>query len=549
MTEKATPPQTPSALARTGIERHLYANTQALLARFGTMSTRQRWGLLASVGILLAVGAGMIWLAVRPDMHVLMSGLEARDAQQVEQELTETNIPYDLTPDGATVRVPAAFLNKARLTIAGKGLPSSGRMGFEIFDKPNWVGSEFDERVNYQRALEGELDHAIESLNAVEQARVNLVLPHDSLFTDEQRNAKASVVLKLRRTLSDEEAQSIRGLVAGAVDTLKAGQVTLVDADGRQQFGPKSAGAEETQYEQMLTNKLLETLTPVAGVENVRASVTADFDSGSEDDVDEVYDPNKTATLSTERTEASSGGQPAPGGVPGTASNAPNVKPPVYPQQTTPMENTKREENTYAVSKQVRHRMQGPGRLRRVTAAILINDRMVPSADGKHVAWVPRTPAEMHEIQQLAQAAVGLDVSRGDQVTVQNLSFATNATTAAPSLAAKLIGHAGDSMGFVRYAVLLAVFLLVLIFIVRPVLGQLKQLTSSVQTLPAATGHASMLASAAGGLQLDQTDELSFERQQARAQVLFDRISEYMKKEPQQGTRLLQSWVRSSHKS
>ncbi len=549
MPEKSTTPPTPSALAKTGIEERLTANTQALRARFGSMSSRQRWGLLASLGVLLAAGGGMIWLAVRPDMRVLMSGLEARDAQQVEQELMEANIPYDLTPDGGTVRVPAAALDKARLSIAGKGLPSSGRMGFEIFDKPNWVGSEFDERVNYQRALEGELDHTIESLNAVAQARVNLVLPHDSLFTDDQRNAKASVVLKLRRTLSEEEAESVRSLVAGAIDTLKASQVTLVDADGRQQFGPKTAGAEEAQYEQLLTNKLLATLMPVAGEDNVRASVTADFDSGTEDDVDEVYDPSKVATLSADHTEASSSGQPAAGGVPGTASNAPNVKPPVYPQQTTPMQNSKREQDSYAVSKMVHHRMQGPGRLRRVTAAILINDRMAPSADGKHVAWVPRTPAEMHEIQQLAQAAVGMDASRGDQVTVQNMSFAANGTAASPGLATRLIDHAGDAMGFVRYGVLLAVFLLVLVFIVRPVLAQIKQLSSSVQTLPAAGGQAPQLKSAAGGAHLDQTEELSFERQQARAQVLFDHVSEYVKKEPQQGTRLLQSWVRSAHKS
>jgi flagellar M-ring protein FliF len=548
MPEKTPTPPPSSAIVKTGIEERLTANTRALRARFGSMSSRQRWGLLASLGILLAVGGGMIWLAIRPDMRVLMSGLEARDAQQVEQELMTADIPYDLTPDGTTIRVPDVSLDKARLAIAGKGLPSSGRMGFEIFDKPNWVGSEFDERVNYQRALEGELDHTIESLNAVDQARVNLVLPHDSLFTDDQRNAKASVVLKLRRSLSDEEAQSIRSLVAGAVDTLKVNQVILVDADGRQQFGPKTSGAQEAQYEQLLTNKLLATLMPVAGEDNVRASVTADFDSGSEDDVDEVYDPNKVATLSTDRTEASSGPQPTTGGVPGTASNAPNVKP-VYPQQTTPAQNSKREQDSYAVSKVIHHHIQGPGRLRRVTAAILINDRMVRSADGKHASWVPRTPAEMHEIQQLAQAAVGIDTARGDQLTVQNLAFATNANPATSGLATRVIQHVGDNVGFMHYGVLFAVFLMVLIFIVRPVLAQIKQLSSSVQTISASGGQAPQLTSASGAAHLDQTEELSFERQQARAQVLFDHVSDYVKKEPQQGTRLLQSWVRSTHKS
>ncbi|MGH9617701.1 MAG: flagellar M-ring protein FliF C-terminal domain-containing protein, partial [Acidobacteriaceae bacterium] len=186
--------------------------------------------------------------------------------------------------------------------------------------------------------------------------------------------------------------------------------------------------------------------------------------------------------------------------------------------------------------------------LLRVTAAILINDRMVRSADGKHVTWVPRTPAEMREIQQLAQAAVGFNMARGDQVTVQNIGFASNATAASPGLATRLIATAGENMGYLRYGVLLVAFLLVLIFIVRPVLGQINQLSSSVQTLPA-NGHTPLASFASGAAPLDQTEELSFERQQARAQVLFDHVSDYMKKEPQQGTRLLQSWVRSANKS
>ena len=135
----------------------------------------------------------------------------------------------------------------------------------------------------------------------------------------------------------------------------------------------------------------------------------------------------------------------------------------------------------------------------------------------------------------------------GDQLTVQNLAFATNANPATSGLATRLIDHVGDSMGFVRYGVLFAVFLMVLIFIVRPVLAQIKQLSSSVQTMSAG-GQAPQLKSASGAAQLDQTEELSFERQQARAQVLFDHVSEYVRKEPQQGTRLLQSWVRSAHK-
>lgn len=545
MTDKAAGEQQATTQSSgTALERRLVAGTQAFHRRLSALPSRQRWIVLGSVAVLLAIAGGMLYLALRPDMRVLLSGLQAQDAQQVEQELTAAAIPYDVTPDGTTIRVPANSLNAARIEVASKGLPSSGRMGFEIFDKPNWVGSEFDERVNYQRALEGELEHTIESISAVQQAHVNVVMPHDSLFTDEQRDAKASVVLKLRRHLSDEEAASIRNLVSGAVDTLKPAQVVLVDANGRQQFGPKSVLAEEAQYEQMLESKLIATLAPVAGEDNVRASVTADFDSGSEDDLDVQYDPNNVATLSMQSAQTTSAVAAPPGGVPGTAANAPNVKPPVYPQQAPQTENTKQENGTYAVTQHTRHHVQGPGRVHRITAAILINDRRVVSADGKHVSWQARTPAELAELQQLAQAAVGFDTVRGDKVTVQNLSFADNSTVSAPGLASRLMTHAGGNSTLIRDAVLLLVFFLAIVFIIRPVLGQLKSLTSSVQTLPA-SAQAALPSSAGEFRALDQTGELTFERQQARAQFLYDRVAEYVRKEPIHSTRLLQSWVRT----
>ncbi len=546
MTDKAAAEQQATTQSPgTALDRRLVSGTQALHQRLSALPGRQRWIMLGSVCVLLAIAGGMLYLSFRPDMRVLLSGLESRDAQQVEQELTAAAIPYDVTPDGTTVRVPANSLNAARIEVSSKELPSTGRMGFEIFDKPNWVGSEFDERVNYQRALEGELEHTIESINAVQQARVNVVMPHDSLFTEDQRDAKASVVLKLRRHLSDEEAASIRNLVAGAVDTLKPAQVVLVDANGRQQFGPKSALAEESQYEQMLESKLIATLAPVAGEDNVRASVMADFDSGSEDDLDVQYDPNNVATLSMQSAQTTSAVQAPPTGVPGTATNAPNVKPPLYPQQAPQTENTKQENGTYAVTQHTRHHIQGPGRVHRVTAAILINDRRVVSTDGKNVSWQPRTPAELMELQQLAQAAVGFDTARGDRVTVQNLSFADNSPASSPGFATRIMTHAGSNSSIVRDVVLLMVFLLALVFIVRPVLAQLKSMTSSVHTLPAPGQQAALPAYAGGFPALDQTGELSIERQQARAQFLYDRVAEYVRKEPVHSTRLLQSWVRT----
>src|SRR5713226_2082046 len=199
------------------------AMVAAMRERLMAMPAGKRTWLIVSGVFLAAMCAGMVWFAGRPDWRVLFSGLDGKDVQQVSQELAAAGIPYETTADGSGIQVPAEMLDKARMEVAAKGMPQTGRLGFELFDKPNWVGSEFDERVNYQRALEGELEHTIGTLGVVKSARVHLVLPQQSLFSGEQRMAKASVVLKLKRaSMNPEEADAIRSLVAGSVENLSA---------------------------------------------------------------------------------------------------------------------------------------------------------------------------------------------------------------------------------------------------------------------------------------------------------------------------------------
>ena len=163
-------------------------------------AAKRNW-LIGAAAFVLAVCAAMVWYAQRPDWRTLFNGLDGKDVQQVSQELAAAGIPYQVTQDGGGIEVPGDSLDKARMEVAAKGMPQTGRLGFELFDKPNWVGSEFDERVNYQRALEGELEHTINTLAFVRSSRVHLVLPQESLFTSEAKMAKASVVLRLRRTM------------------------------------------------------------------------------------------------------------------------------------------------------------------------------------------------------------------------------------------------------------------------------------------------------------------------------------------------------------
>ena len=253
------------------------------------------------------------WYGLRTDWRTLYAGLDPDDARQTGLTLTQAQIPFDVGSNGTAILVPAAQLDKARLATAAKGGVKSGRMGFELFDKPNWVGSEFDEQVNYQRALEGELEHTVGTLSDIESARVHLVLTHDSLFREEERPAKASVVLKLRHgSLAEGEADAIRNLVASAVDGLNPDRVVLVDASGRLPLGPRTPEALQLAAEQALEEKVVSTLEPITGAGNVRASVTLDYDQAATEETQETYDPNQTATLSMQRTEQSSG-QPAGG--------------------------------------------------------------------------------------------------------------------------------------------------------------------------------------------------------------------------------------------
>jgi len=188
-----------AGLAGGGPTNKALAMAAAMRERLMAMPAGKRTWLIAAGVFLAAMCAGMVWFAGRPDWRVLFSGLDGKDVQQVSQELSAAGIPYETTVDGAGVQVPAEMLDKARMEVAAKGMPQTGRLGFELFDKPNWVGSEFDERVNYQRALEGELEHTIGTLGMVKSARVHLVLPQASLFAAEEKVAKASVVLKLKR--------------------------------------------------------------------------------------------------------------------------------------------------------------------------------------------------------------------------------------------------------------------------------------------------------------------------------------------------------------
>jgi flagellar M-ring protein FliF len=576
--------QTGAGVTGGGPTEKALAMAASMRERLMAMPTGKRTWLIAAGVFLAAVCAGMAWFAGRPDWRVLFSGLDGKDVQQVSQELAAAGISYETTADGSGVQVPAEMLDKARMEVAAKGMPQTGRLGFELFDKPNWVGSEFDERVNYQRALEGELEHTIGTLGVVKSARVHLVLPQASLFTAEEKVAKASVVLKLKRASVDpEQADAIRSLVAGSVENLSVDQVTLVDADGRVNFKQRSSNAAEADAEQAMEAKLVAMLEPLAGRDNVRATVNISYDEGSEERTDEVYDPNEVATLSMQKSEQVSAGRGVPSGVPGTASNSPAGSPegavagsqaaaapgtppllqkqslPVYPQQGAGQSQSLHEENgTYGVTKHLMHTEQGPGRVRRVSAAVVINDRSMTEGAGKleHVVWKPRSAEEMHRLEELAQAAVGFDARRGDQVVMQNVSFSTNAPEVKPPAMDRAMeemrGLLHAQPGLMRTAVIGICGMLLVFFVLRPVARQVTATLREPMLLAAgaeAPGLFEEREKEALSTQNDIAEETFLPRPKSKTyqlqQGIFEHVSEHIRREPAQSTRLLEAWIGS----
>ncbi len=560
------------------------------------LSWRQRILLGVSAALVVGVIALFVRLSQSADFKPLYSGLSAQDAQGVVQSLVAKNIAYQLSTDGTSISVPADQLDKTRLALASEGMPQTGRLGFEIFDKPNWAGSDFSEQVNYQRGLEGELERTIETLGNVQSVRVHLVLPHDSLFSGHERGAKAAVVMKLRGgALSDEETNAVTHLVASAVDNLSPENVTLIGADGRTPLVAKgrngiSGQDASVELEAAMAEKLVATLAPVVGPDRVKASVTVAYDQGSGDTTQEIYDPTNAALVSSTLQEENFGGSP-PAGIPGTPSNVPsapgksaqkpapppaadpNAKPgvpaanPVNPilASATDSEGQHSESRTYAVSKTLRHRVDPSGRIEKVAAAVIVDDVIEQTKDAKgkiQETRRKRTPDEMKQIEALAQAAIGFDATRGDLLSVQNVSFVSSPyESPEPLPISERVRVVSEKwIWLVRYLMMLALFGLIYLLVLRPVKNQLlasfHQPTAEIGSRvlagamagagAAGSGNAAVaLPHAAASISdIDLERELSQTNSEVERVVKMKRhLVEKVKGEPGAASQLIRHWI------
>ncbi len=503
---------------------------------------RQRGFLVAGAVATVALLAVFAHLMASPDMKPVMTGLDPADAQTLAAALTAKGIPNAVSSDGKQVSVPSDKLDAARLEAAGSSGPHSGRMGFEIFDKVSWGETEFDEKVNYQRALEGELERTIMTMGAVKSARVHLVMATDSVFLDGGRSAKASVALKLKGgDLSHEQITAMQRLVAGAVDGLKPADVAIIDADSNASLGSSGDGADG-ETEKRLQQRLIATLTPVVGANHIRASVNVEYDPGTTEQSQEKYDPGVSVPLSVQRSDDETGAGAAVSGVPGTASNVPQAKaglPNVPNVPDSGAESAKTENSTFGVNKTVTHSLEPAGRIRRVTAALLVDDAVVhkQGPKGKPVdVRMKRSPEELKQLQDLAASAIGLDTARGDVLTIEDMSFEQPAATdmPAPSLVDKMRKGLSDYAIVVRYGSLLTLFLLGYMLMIRPVQKRaLSERLPDPDAMP-------LLAD----VHTPQLPPINPGDEALRSGALKDQLVQLVKAEPVNSTKAVQAWLR-----
>jgi flagellar M-ring protein FliF len=536
---------------------------------FRGLSLKQR----VMLGLSVVVVIGTLWLFVtlieRGQYQTLYSGLSPAEAQTIVQRLASLNIPSDIAPNG-TLRVPASSIDRARLALAAEGLPQTGRQGFELFDKTNWAGSDFAEQVNYQRALEGELERTIESLSDVAAARVHLVMPHESLFTERQREAKAAVLVRLRGArLSEQSMNAITYLVSSAVDNLPPENVTVVDANGYVPLvrgGAPAPSQRAAELETALADKVVATLAPIVGADQVRARITVEYNLGSSEDTSEVYDPKDSVVLTSQITSDQSE-DTEPQGVPGTPSNVPQAAPAGAQPATaasadtdsgTAVEGQRSESKTFAVGKTVRHTVTPPGNIKRISAAVLVDDAAeTKTENGKStVVRRARTPEEMKKIEALASAAIGIDPARGDVLAVENVSFSSAPLEAAKpaGLAQRIAPLVNQWTPLIRWLALALLFGMMYWLVLRPLKNQLvagwRSLPEGLATAslpsaptPALAGEAGLAAAGAAAAETMASLPPPSPASTA-APTLRDLVAAQVEKAPADASRVIETWLR-----
>jgi len=459
----------------------------------GALSPRQKIALMIAVAAIIALIVGIWMWGQAPEYRVLYSNLSDRDGGAIIDSLQQQNIPYKFSEGGGALLVPADKVHEVRLHLASQGLPKGSLVGFELMENQKFGTSQFLEQVNYQRALEGELARSMQTLAAVQAARVHLALPKPSVFVKEQLKPSASVVLTLfpGRTLDAGQINGIIHLISSSVADMPAKNVTVLDQSGSM-LSPNKDGSDTPldatqikyvrQIEQDYIKRIESIVAPLVGADNVHAQITADIDFSQAEQTAETFGPNQPpnqAALRSQQTlEQRNGGTQTPAGVPGALSNQPPVPataPIVIPASAVAEAaggsgaSMRKEATTnYEVDRTIRYTKLPVGSIKRLSVAVIVNNRMVADKNGKTTSK-PLSDDERKQIEALVKEAMGFNASRGDSLNVLNSAFNEEKEAPVAELPLwkqpEMIALAKDGL---RYLIVAGIALYLLLGVIRP---------------------------------------------------------------------------------
>lgn len=495
-----------------------------LRQRFQALSLNQK--MLMGTGVLVFVLALVVTLSSaksQSDYRVLFANVTESDGAAIVTALQQMNVPYQFTEGGGAITVPESKVYETRLKLAGQGLPKAGNVGFELLENQKFGTSQFVERINYLRGLEGELARSVSSLGQVKSARVHLAVPKPSAFVREQERPTASVVLTLHpgRVLDPSQIAAVSRLVSSAVPGMQAQDVSIMDTEGGilgvnplRQSGLDASQLKYTaEIEAALTRRVSAILEPLTGQGGFRAQVTVDLDFDERERTLETFGKNSPPNQQSIRSQQSietGGGRAGTGGIPGSLTNQPPQPPeaPIVNEVSTQdgrarnlrapgsvetgvavsEDSNFRNERTinYEVDRAIEKLKSSKGQLRRVSAAVVVDHKYENGGSASARRKVAYSPEEIQQINSLVKDAIGYVQTRGDTVSVVNLPFSeepiVEAAVVTPDLVSQLVRY-----GAIALAVIFAYFA-----ILRPLLKptpppKMEPMASPEPVVPAPT--------------------------------------------------------------
>ena len=474
-------------------------NTKSLpdtiLHNFTALTMPQRIGLVVLLALGIAVIPMLALMGKEPDMGVLFANLERGDVQAIISNLDKQGIPYEVSQSGDSIKVPSEKVLELRLQMATDGLPEASGVGFEIFDRVGLGTTQFVQKMNYRRALQGELARTISQIGEVERARVHLVIPERRLFTTDKQPARAAVVLTLRRgaALTQSQVQGVVHLVSSSVEGLDPAEITVVDGHGQvlsNTIAQKESQLTTSQVEMQrnverdFEDRVQSMLDKVLGRNKSVVRVSTVLDFRQVEVTEETYDPESQVVRSENRsqekiTEESAGIE---SGIPGVRSNVPNDGD-VSASSGRPKEAKRKNETlNYELNRKVSKIIEPTGSIKRLSVAVLVDGTYAP-ADGADAGadaseadmkYVPRSEEEIAKLVDIVKKSVGFSEARGDEIEVVNTPFeGTPLKEGDEHVATVVQSFLSTWGGLIKPAVFLFLGLLVLLFVVRPMVSSL----------------------------------------------------------------------------